>query len=742
MPRKKKADNVTIQSKETKIMVGIIIFILGLSIAVSSFMPLSSPLFSQVTLLLGYSSIAWGILFIYISFFLITKSNKFKSWKVALGLFFFSSCLSILLTFWQVEEQLSNPDSLRSSGGELGKLMHLSLNNVFDDILEIIVVLILLVIAFSLITGTTLEQIRDFLESSTEPSDNRKKFDILSLFSKKKSPDILEGELEIDDGGENIDGQGDLFSNPKEEEPVMVGGTDESIAPENIETPVTEGTSDENKEPEKPKYTNWVFPSIEILQEIENIEQDRELYKEKAKTIEATLKSFGIPAHVVAISVGPTVLRFSLSITTGIKVSKVRNLSNDLALALASQTSSVRVEAPIPGTSFVGVEIPNPTPNFVYIKDMIKRLRHEISKGKNYELPLILGKDIAGKTAIGDLSKIPHLLVAGATGTGKSVAINSLVSGILMSKTPDEVKFIMIDPKMGVEMATYNGIPHLLYPVITDKELVVNALQWTIGEMMKRYRMLKQAHAKKLTEYNKKMGYMAMPYIVVVVDEMADLMLTAGVDVETRIQRLAQMGRAVGVHLILATQRPTVKVITGLIKANVPGRMAFAVATAMDSRVILDETGAETLLGNGDMLFKDQSTPKALRIQGTLTSTEDSEAIINTIKDQVKGQNIEYSKELAEAIERGGSAKPEESSGVKRDPDFARALEIIIANKQASASFLQRKMEIGYNKAARLIDQLYEAGAIGQMDGVKPRKVLVSSASQILGKKEGDGNAP
>ncbi|MDD4382441.1 MAG: DNA translocase FtsK [Candidatus Dojkabacteria bacterium] len=743
MPRKKKAENITIQSKETKIIVGIIIFILGLAVAVSSFMPLSSPLFSQVTLLLGYSSIAWGILLIYVSFFLLTKSSKFKSWKVALGLFFFSSCLSILLTFWQVEEQLNNTESLRSSGGQLGKLMHLGLNNVFDDILEIIIVLILLVIAFSLITGTTLEQIRDFLESSTEKGGEKKKFDILSLFSKKKSPDILEGEPEIDDGGDNVDGQGDLFSENKDEEPVMVGGNEENIATENTEAvPHTEGVADENKEPERPKYTNWVFPSTDILQEIENIEQDRELYKEKAKTIEATLKSFGIPAHVVAISVGPTVLRFSLSITTGIKVSKVRNLSNDLALALASQTSSVRVEAPIPGTSFVGVEIPNPTPNFVYIKDMIKRLRHEVSKGKNYELPLILGKDIAGKTAIGDLSKIPHLLVAGATGTGKSVAINSLISGILMSKTPDEVKFIMIDPKMGVEMAAYNGIPHLLYPVITDKELVVNALQWTIGEMMKRYRMLKQAHAKKLTEYNKKMGYTAMPYIVVVVDEMADLMLTAGVDVETRIQRLAQMGRAVGVHLILATQRPTVKVITGLIKANVPGRMAFAVATAMDSRVILDETGAETLLGNGDMLFKDQTTPKSLRIQGTLTTTEDGEAIINSVKEQVKGQDIEYSQELSEAIERGGSAKPEESSGVKRDPDFGRALEIIIANKQASASFLQRKMEIGYNKAARLIDQLYEAGAIGEMDGVKPRKVLVSSASQILGKKEGDGNAP
>jgi len=738
MPRPKKKEKLTIQSGETKILMGIILFVLGLAIGIASFMPLTSPLFNQVTLTLGYSSIAWGLFLLYISFFLLTKSKKFKSLKQALGLFFFSASLSILLTFWQVEEQLNNPDSLRSAGGEVGKILHLSLNNFVGDLIEIIIVLILLVIAFSLITGTTLEQIRDFLESSgKKDKEDEKGFDLLSLFAKKdslgdeKDVEIIEGEPEEDDQ-KRLD---NAFSEGIE--PPIQPISPSISTEEDFDSAVRQVDSKvEDREPERPKYPNWEFPSLDILQDAEVQKQNKQIYRDKAIVIEQTLKSFGIPAKVAQISVGPTVLRFALSISTGTKVSRVKNLSNDLALALASQTSSVRVEAPIPGTSFVGVEIPNPTPNFVYIKEMIARLRKEPDK---YELPLILGKDISGKTMIRDLGKIPHLLVAGATGTGKSVAINSIISGLLMTKTPDEVKFIMIDPKMGVEMAAYNGIPHLLNPVITDMDLVVNALQWTINEMFKRYRQLKQAHTKKLSEYNKKMGYVAMPYIVVVIDEMADLMLSCGADVEGKIQRLAQMGRAVGVHLILATQRPTVNVITGLIKANVPGRMAFAVATAMDSRVILDDTGAETLLGNGDMLFKDQSTPRPIRVQGTYTSTEDNDAVINAIKEKVQGKEIEYSEDLAQAIEKG----PQTGDGTnreERDPDFPKALEIAILNKHISASFLQRKMKIGYNKAARLIDQLYESGAIGPIDGVKPRQVLVSSASQILGKKNDDEN--
>ena len=739
MPRKKKKQPITIQSSETKILFGLILFLIGLTILISSFMTQDSVVFDEITLKLGYSSIAWGIFFIYISFFLLTKSKKFISAKQAIGLFLFSTCLSILLSFWQIEEQLNNPDALRGSGGELGKVLHLSLNNVIGSFIEIVVVLVLLVISFSLITGTTLEQIRDFLESSVPDGEKEKgRFDLRSFFKKLSEPKDIDipitTEEPIDTKGESeedIQKRLDSILNAEDgKEPELAQLEDD----ENLASKVKVPDDVEEREPQKPKYTDWVFPSTEILQEPEIQKQNKELYKEKALVIEQTLKSFGIQAKVVQVSVGPTVLRFSLSISVGVKVSRIKNLSNDLALALASQTSSVRIEAPIPGTSYVGVEIPNPTPNFVYIKDMITRLRREKDK---FELPLILGKDITAKTCIKDLGKIPHLLVAGATGTGKSVAINSLLTGILMTKTPDEVKFIMIDPKMGVEMAIYNGIPHLLNPVITDPESVINALQWSIEEMMRRYRQLKQVRAKKLTEYNKKLGYMAMPYIVIVIDEMADLILTSGIDVETKIQRIAQMGRAVGIHLILATQKPTVNVITGLIKSNIPGRMAFAVATSMDSRVILDESGAETLLGNGDMLYKDQTTPKSLRIQGTYTSTEDSESIIKAIKEQVKEEDIEYSEELSEAIEKGVTEESPNGT-TDRDPEFEKALAVVIATQKASSSYLQRKMKIGYNKAARLIDELHAAGAVGPQDGSKPRKVLVTSPDQISNPQQDD----
>jgi S-DNA-T family DNA segregation ATPase FtsK/SpoIIIE len=344
---------------------------------------------------------------------------------------------------------------------------------------------------------------------------------------------------------------------------------------------------------------------------------------------------------------------------------------------------------------------------------------------------MILGKDIAGQSVIKDLVNIPHLLVAGATGTGKSVGLNAILAGLLLTKTPDELKLIMIDPKR-VEMTPYNGIPHLLIPIITDMELVVNALNWAIDKMMQRYRLLEQLKVKKVTEYNRKIGYTAMPYIVIVVDEMADLMLAAGKEVEPKIQRLAQMGRAVGIHLILATQKPVVDVITGLIKSNIPGRMAYAVASSMDSRVILDETGADNLLGNGDMLFKDQTMPKAIRIQGTFISTEDTEDIINQIKEQVEEDEPAYSEELKAAVERpvgvAGGATGE------REPEFRVALEIVIAEGKASASLLQRRLRVGYNKASRLIEQLEEAGAIsaGQENSSKPRDVLVNSVEDIF----------
>lgn len=748
MPRKKKKKAITIESSETKILFGLILFLLGLIVLISPFMQDQSPLFDQITLALGYASLAWGTLIIYLSLALLTKKKKLFSVKQSIGLLFFSICLNILLSFWLIEEQLNDTEALKGAGGQLGKTLHLSLNGFVGSFIEIIIILIVLVVSFSLITATPLQQIFEFLEDSVPEGKEEGKTGLKGFLKKLSSPELPDdvkienGEEEKDDikieSEEEVQRRLDKIlaeDEAKEEKPLEedLRASEELVK----QAPVSEHT--EEKEPEKPKFTNWQFPDAEILQKPEIKEQDKEVYKDKARVIEATLKNFGIDAKVVAVAIGPTVLRFSLSISVGVKVSRIKNLSNDLALALASQSSSVRIEAPIPGTSYVGIEIPNPTPNYVYAREMIKRLRKEKDK---YELPLILGKDITAKTQIKDLAKIPHLLVAGATGTGKSVAINSLLTGLLMTKSPDEVKFIMIDPKMGVEMAIYNGIPHLLNPVITDSEAVINALQWTIDEMMRRYRQLKQARVKKLTEYNKKVGYLAMPYIIVVIDEMADLMLTSGADVETKIQRLAQMGRAVGIHLILATQKPTVNVITGLIKSNIPGRMAFAVATNMDSRVILDESGAETLLGNGDMLYKDQTTPKALRIQGTNTTTEDSEAVIAAIKEQLEEEEPSYSDDLTEAIEKG----PQDNitgGPRERDPEFEKALAIVISTQKASASFLQRKMRIGYNKAARIIDQLHQAGAVGPQDGSKPRKVLITSPDQISDKlKEDDSEVP
>ena len=540
MPRKKKRQSITIQSGETKILFGLILFLTGLTISVSSFISQESQLFDQISLKLGYSSIVWGIFFLYTSFFFLTKSKKFISFKQAFGLFLFSTCFGILLSFWQIEEQLNNPDALKGAGGELGKLLHLSLNNVFGSFIEIAIVLILLIVSFSLITGTTLEQIRDFLESSVpdEKEKGKSMFDIRSLFKKLDSSDPSDIEISSEESQEmKIESEEEIQRRldqilTSDEAKEAEHEEKDSFEDVNMVDSVKITEDIEDREPQKPKYTDWIFPSTDILQQPEVQKQNKELYKGKALVIEQTLRSFGIQAKVVQVSVGPTVLRFSLSISVGVKVSRIKNLSNDLALALASQTSSVRIEAPIPGTSYVGVEIPNPTPNFVYTKDMVVRLKKELSK---YELPLILGKDITARTSIKDLAKIPHLLVAGATGTGKSVAINSLLTGLLMTKSPDEVKFVMIDPKMGVEMSIYNGIPHLLNPVITDPESVINALQWCIEEMMRRYRQLKQVRAKKLTEYNKKVGYLAMPYIIVVIDEMADLILTSGIDVETNL---------------------------------------------------------------------------------------------------------------------------------------------------------------------------------------------------------------
>lgn len=729
MSRKKK-DKINIKSSETKIFLGLVLLILGIALILTPFVKEEAEIFVFISTQLGWPSMVWGIAITALSINLLTQGRNFNKKSQIFGFLLLSLCLNTLLTFWVPANVLDDTATLQKAGGLLGKVIHIAVNSTMGDILELIVILVLLIVAFSFITGIQIKQIAETLSQ---------------LFSKISVDDlktrigdtVSEGKLIISDS-ESQDNSDDLRIDDSQqlqiEDPShSIPQTSSPLSPINQQPNIVDNNkvSDTDIAPSKPKYLTWKYPSIENLQEPVKTDQPKEAYKNEAKAIESVLKSFKIPAKVVEITIGPTVVRYALAIPAGVAVNRVKRQSNDIEVALRVSKGMMRIEAPIPGTSYIGIEIPNKSPNYVYMKEMAKKLLSEADK---YELPLILGRDIAGKPEIRDLVNMPHLLVAGMTRAGKSIGINSILGGLLLTKTPDELRLILVDPKM-VEMEAYNGIPHLLTPVINDMELVVNALQWAITEMMKRYRMLKQVLSKNIVQYNQKMGYSAMPYLIIVIDEMADLMLVAGPEIETKVQRIAQMGRAVGIHLILATQKPVVTVITGLIKSNISGRIAYAVPSAMDSRVILDQTGAENLLGNGDMLYKDQTFSKPIRIQGCYISTEDTMDIIGQIKTQLveeeEGSRFNITENIN--ITTGSNGVSDE-----RDPEFPNALQIVIGEKKASASLLQRRLSIGYNKAARLMEQLEKAGAIGKQDGVKPREVLVASPAEILGPSSDD----
>jgi len=619
--------------------------------------------------------------------------------KILAGLIILSITSTIFLSFWIAEDYTYSLEQI--AGGRVGAQIHFRLIETLSKPIEFVLLMIMYAVGISLFTGIKLEQITKIFSRPFEDVDDDEFEQEKITFNGQEDESIQEQEPQIEAGGKYID------------------------------TPISteEVIEDKPKKELAPQFSNWKFPPLTLLQNPVKQKQDTKIHERNAAIIEKTLESFGVSSRVTNISIGPTVVQYALSITVGTKVAKVKTLTNDLALALAAPASSVRVEAPIPGTSLIGIEIPNPTPNFVYIKEMVSEL---LNSDKSYELPLILGKNVAGKTEIRDLVDLPHLLVAGATGTGKSVGINSIILGLLMTKSPDELKFILVDPKM-VEMSFYNDIPHLYTPVIVDMELLNNALQWIVQEMNRRYRILKQMKVKKITEYHAKEGAESMPYIVLVIDEMADLMLSAGVDVESKIVRLAQMSRAVGIHLILATQRPSVNVITGLIKANVPGRMAFSVATSIDSRVVIDQMGAETLIGRGDMLFKSPISPRPIRIQGAFTDTPDIENIINFVKDQA-GEEVEFLDDITKPAET--TTTTGEGKSHSRDQFFKDALNIVVNAQKGSASLLQRKLRIGYNRAASLIDDLETAGVLGPQEGSSPRKVLITSPDQFFDSSE------
>ncbi len=486
-----------------------------------------------------------------------------------------------------------------------------------------------------------------------------------------------------------------------------------------------------NESIEKTRIINYKLPPVSLLNRVSSKAQSRGDVKseleDKANRLLETLASFHVEAKILNITQGPSVTRFELQPGLGVKVSKITNLANDIALSLAA--TGVRIEAPIPGKSAVGIEIPNENPVAVHIREVLDTDSFKNFKSKT---AFALGKDIAGSTVIADIAQFPHVLIAGATGSGKSVCINSLITSILYKARPDEVKLIMVDPKM-VELGVYNGIPHLLIPVVTNPKHAAGALNWAVAEMKRRYTELKNNKVRNIDGFNKLMEEngtpeQKMPEIVIIIDELADLMIAAKHEVENSINSLAALARAAGMYLVIATQRPSVDVVTGVIKANIPSRIAFAVSSRVDSTTILDAGGAEKLLGKGDMLYFPRGATKPTRIQGNFLSDSEIESVIKFVTDQYKA---EYDESIIEQIER----EPEEthqSSGddtpisEERDDLFIKAVEMVIDSGQASVAMFQRKFKIGYQRAARLVDRMEEQGIIGPYEGTKPRQVLMS----------------
>ena len=470
----------------------------------------------------------------------------------------------------------------------------------------------------------------------------------------------------------------------------------------------------------KKEFDNYNYPTIDLLEDRTNAGSiDEKEIKNKAVAIEETLESFGIGSKVVQIDVGPTVTCYELKPQRGVKVSKILNLSDDLALSLA--TSGIRILAPIPGKSHVGIEVPNKSKEIVGFKEIISTSNFQNAKSK---IPFAMGKSISGDPIVSGIEKMPHLLVSGATGSGKSVCINTIIMSILYKHSPDEVKLLMIDPKV-VELSVYNGIPHLIMPVITDPKKASSSLFWAISEMEKRYKAFQKYHVRDIEGYKEAAktdeSMENLPYIVVIIDELADLMMTAASEVEDYIMRLAQKSRACGIHLVIATQRPTVDVITGTIKANIPSRISFAVTSQTDSRTILDSAGAEKLLGKGDMLFASSDSMRPLRIQGAFVSDKE---VLNVVEHIKKESQASYDEKAIETVEE----KSKVAEIDNEDELLDEATRIIIEENTASVSLLQRKLRIGYARAGRIIDQLETKGIVGPYEGSKPRKVLVDKS--------------
>lgn len=722
--RRRRKPKPTYDSEETKVVIGLIFLFISIVITLSYF--LTGPLFVFVKSLSGTGTVLFSGFFFLFALYLFKASFPFATKRSVFGMLLltisFSSIMASLFTS-------SGDERALKYGGLIGFHVYNFLNERL--FLNFTPVFLVFVMAFSLPLVMSVSFVVFFEKIG-------RAFNwLLEKLRKNKSedPSAMSPSTEINTFGDfrrqnntpisKSGNVGDTSKNNDQDKPQTVAkmSGDKQTGPK---VAIVEKSVEGAFVNEELLYPNWKLPPADILDSFKKKKPSQANINKNADIIEQTLKSFGVKASVVDVLIGPTVTQYALDIALGTKVNKISNLSNDLALALATSSNSLRIEAPIPGTSYVGVEIPNEDRETVYAREI---LSDEKLLSGQYRLPLGIGINLKGDDIYTDLQKMPHILVAGATGSGKSVLTNGFIVSLLMSRTPDEVKFIMIDPKQ-VELSDYNGIPHLLTPVITEMDKVINALKWAIAEMDRRYTIFKDAKVRNIEAYNKQMGFSAIPYIVLVVDEMADMMMSTNrVETEAAIVRLAQKARATGLHLILATQRPSVDVITGLIKANIPCRIGMSVTTQIDSRVILDHIGAESLLGMGDLLYKDPTFSKAARLQGFWISSEEIQRVVKYIKDQVS--EVEYTKEVVEA-QKDPNAPVNEAGELSDDDQFANAVRVIVNSQKGSASLLQRKLKLGYNRAARLLDELEEYGVVSPPNGSKPRDVLISDAEEFL----------
>ena len=745
----------------------------------------------------GICAYFWPIMLVYLAvMFAINKPMKSTVYNiVGVGVFiaFLSGIIHVawdnidagdlgeqIVYVWDMRTQVT-----AKSGGVLGALVGGGFDLLAGKAGALILLIVIDVLIIMLITGTTLgraynlfskpvkkvgffteEKIEQGMERHRERKENGEGFTIPSVKKKFKPIDIgpeatpemgkdpepetifveeLAGNFEKEKAQENIDniikGMPD-FKEPEGDVAVAEVKPAEIIPitkpkKQKAEKPAAEPeiVEDEPEEEAPAPVKEYKKPPLDCISLADNsgvLNYEQELKANSVK-LEETLESFGVRTKLVGICRGPSVTRYELQPAPGVKISRITGLSDDIALALAS--SGVRIEAPIPNKSAVGIEVPNKSRATVSLREIIETAQYDTQVSKS-KLSVALGKDITGETIIADLAKMPHLLIAGTTGSGKSVCLNAMIISLLYNATPDEVKLLMIDPKQ-VEFTVYNGIPHLLVPVVSDPRKAAGALGWAVTEMLKRYKMFSEKNVRDIKGYNRLAradgSIPPMPQIVIFIDELSDLMMAAPTEVEDSICRLAQMARAAGMHLVIATQRPSVNVITGIIKANIPSRIALSVSSQVDSRTIIDASGAEKLLGNGDMLFNPVGTSKPIRVQGCFLSDGEVENVVNFIKEQ---ESSSYDDQVMEEIERQAVMEKKKSSAAADDDGddgseggdemLPKAIEVVVENQMASTTLLQRKLKLGYARAARLMDALEEKGIVGPFEGSKPRKVLIS----------------